>query len=274
MKSRITKLLAIACVFALLVGSFAYFTDRAELSTADNKSGNVKISVTDFAGETDGILKDREGKNNLNPGDVRDLTFTVSNLGNKAVDLRHTIKLTVTDKAGAAKALVEDAGQAQFDIYLASDISYTDAAGYQILNDAKPIFSTATLEDNDADGNGVKRTLDGNTITYYFASTTLLGKDGKINSERGATASADAKDIDVADSKDAVTYGYKLVYRGNTDNSFMDSVIDIDMIVEAKQHYNTNNNWTVIATESATAGANNLAGTQAAPFSPSAADDQ
>lgn len=271
MKSRITKLLAIACVFALLVGSFAYFTDRAELSTADNKSGNVKISVTDFAGEdANGILKDRDGKNNLNPGDVRDLTFTVSNLGNKAVDLRHTIKLTVTDKAGAAKALSEVADQAEFDIYLASDISYTDAAGYQILNDAKPIFSTAT---KDANGNGVERVLDGNTITYYFATTTLLGKEGKINSERTATASVDAKDIDVADSKDVVTYGYKLVYRANTDNSFMDSVIDIDMIVEAKQHYNTNNNWTVIATESATAGANNLAGTQAAPFSPSAADD-
>ena len=101
-----TKILAAGMALALMVGTFAYFTDRVE-HKATGTSGNVQIESTAFAGANDAnVLVDRDGNDNLNPGDVRDLTFTVSNMGNKAVDIRHTIKLTVTDKVGAALAPV------------------------------------------------------------------------------------------------------------------------------------------------------------------------
>ena len=256
-RKNVTKGAAIACAAVMAVGSLAYFSDRVEVQ-ATGKSGNVQIETTAFAGASAAnVLVDRDGQDNLNPGDVRDLTFTVSNEGNKAVDLRHTIKLTVKDGAGAALNLTEIDGQAEFDIYAKGDVTYTPAAGYVITPGKKPIFSTSTYAD--ATGMGVKRTVTDNTITYYFADTTLLGKNGVANAERvensTLTASTDvAGQIDVDDNKDSVTYEYVLVYRNTTLNKFMNSGIQVDMVVEAKQHYNTNSDWTTVATQSFTAG--------------------
>lgn len=255
MKKRITKILAGAMALCLLVGTFAYFTDRVE-HKATGTSGNVQIESTAFAGANDAnVLVDRDGNDNLNPGDVRDLTFTVSNMGNKAVDIRHTIKLTVTDKAGAALDLTAIDGQAEFDIYKAGDVTYTAKAGYVIAENAKPVFSSDSVTNT----LGASRTLTGNTITYTFADTTLLGKEGAANSERventALAADTDVEGfIDVNDTKDAVTYKYVLVFRNTSLNKFMNSGIQIDMVVEAKQHYNTNDTWATVAVQEFTAG--------------------
>lgn len=256
MKKCLTKIMAFGMALCLMVGTFAYFTDRVSLG-ATGKSGNVQIESTGFAGASAAnVLVDRDGNDNLNPGDVRDLTFTVSNEGSKAVDLRHTIKLAATDSTGAALALTEEAGQAEFDIYLKDDVSYTPAAGYVITAGAKPVFSTSTYDD--ASGNGVKRVVDANTITYYFGTTTLLGKEGVANAERvenaALTASDSEKNIVIGANDDSVTYEYVLVYRNTSLNKFMNSGVKIDMVVEAKQHYNTNNDWTTVAAQSFTAG--------------------
>lgn len=255
MKKRITKILAGAMALCLLVGTFAYFTDRVE-HKATGTSGNVQIESTAFAGANDAnVLVDRDGNDNLNPGDVRDLTFTVSNMGNKAVDIRHTIKLTVTDKAGAALDLTAIDGQAEFDIYKAGDVTYTAKAGYVIAENAKPVFSSDSVTNT----LGASRTLTGNTITYTFADTTLLGKEGAANSERventALAADTDVEGfIDVNDTKDAVTYKYVLVFRNTSLNKFMNSGIQIDMVVEAKQHYNTNDTWATVAVQEFIAG--------------------
>lgn len=255
MKKRINKILAGAMALCLMVGTFAYFTDRVE-HKATGTSGNVQIESTAFAGANDAnVLVDRDGNDNLNPGDVRDLTFTVSNMGNKAVDIRHTIKLTVTDKAGAALDLTAIDGQAEFDIYKYGDVTYTDKAGYVIAENAKPVFSSDSVTNT----LGASRTLTGNTITYTFADTTLLGKEGAANSERventALAADTDVEGfIDVNDTKDAVTYKYVLVFRNTSLNKFMNSGIQIDMVVEAKQHYNTNDTWATVAVQEFTAG--------------------
>lgn len=255
MKKRLSKIMAGAMALCLLVGTFAYFTDRVE-HKATGTSGNVQIESTAFAGaNAANVLVDRDGNDNLNPGDVRDLTFTVSNMGNKAVDIRHTIKLTATDKAGADLALTEEAGQAEFDIYKAGDVTYTDKAGYVIAENVKPVFSSDSVTNT----LGASRTLTGNTITYTFADTTLLGKEGAANSERVENAALAADTdvegfIDVNDTKDAVTYKYVLVFRNTSLNKFMNSGIQIDMVVEAKQHYNTNDTWATVAVQEFTAG--------------------
>lgn len=254
-RKRISVALSACLVLTMAIGSLAYFTDRVQVG-ASATSGNVQIESTGFAGaNAQNVLVDRDGKNNLNPGDVRDLTFTVSNEGNKAVDVRHTIKLTATDSTGAALALTEEAGQAEFDIYKAGDVTYTAKAGYVIKTDAKPVFSSDSVSNT----LGASRTVEGNTITYHFADTTLLGKEGAANAERveNADLQADADVegfIDVNDTKDAVTYEYILVFRNTSLNKFMNSGIQIDMVVEAKQHYNTNDTWATVATQSFTSG--------------------
>ena len=254
-RKRISVALSACLALTLAIGSMAYFTDRVQVG-ASATSGNVRIESTGFAGaNAQNVLVDRDGKNNLNPGDVRDLTFTVSNEGNKAVDVRHTIKLAATDSTGAALALTEEAGQAEFDIYKAGDVTYTAKAGYVLKTDAKPVFSSDSVTNT----LGASRTVEGNTITYHFADTTLLGKDGADNAERVENADLKADvDVDgfmdVNDSKDAVTYKYILVFRNTSLNKFMNSGIQVDMVVEAKQHYNTNDTWATVAVQECTAG--------------------
>ena len=255
-KKNHKKIVALILVFTLCVStalSFAYFTDRVSYTSSGNTSGNVKIETTAFAGASSaGILVDRDGNNNLNPGDVRDLTFTVTNVGNKAIDLRHTLKLTVTPAAGSDVILSDTAAQAEFDIYYAKDVTYAPETGYVLADGAKPVFSS--VADN-SDANVSSRVVDGNTITYYYVGTTLKGAEGVANSEREAAASTTEIDaITIGANGDEVTYEYILVYRGNTTNEFMNCNLQVDLIVEAKQHYNTQQvgdaeNWEVVATQ-------------------------
>lgn len=284
MKKRISKVLAIACVFALLVGSFAYFTDRVE-SNANVTAGTVGITQANTWATN---LKDGpQDLNNINPGDSRDLTFTVTNTGTKAVDVRHTLKLSVVDAAGKAKALTtgEDWSgfeMMQFDIYKASDVekmSTTDGwnGGYVLKDDALPVFSSDSVDATSK--MGASRDVDATkgTITYYFADSVLDGVAGV-----GATSDAETgykvadqnskigdalDDTDVAaltkadgsESTSDVTYSYVLIFRDTTLNDFQGCKVYLDLEVEAKQHLNTASSWKNIATVKTTLNASGLA---------------
>ena len=85
-KKKFLGIGAAICALSLAaVSSFALFTDTASISGA-TKAGNVSIGIdaTDFS------------VNNFNPGDSRDLTYTLENTGNKSIYVSDTITLTVT----------------------------------------------------------------------------------------------------------------------------------------------------------------------------------
>ena len=266
MKKRMTKILAGAMALCLLVGTFAYFTDRVEKSGSVT-AGKVGITTDAQTAWADQLIAGPQNLDNINPGDSRSLAFTVTNTGNKAVDVRHTIKLSVVDANGAAKELTmgEDVATnelLQFDIYKASDVetmSGTDAtahnAGYKLKAGATPVFSTSTLADPDTTKMGVKRdisAIDKGIVTYYFADSVLdgTGTAAETNyaiAEQGATvlsANDDAKLVGTT----AVKYDYVLIFRDTTLNDFQGCKLNVQLVVEAKQHLNTNSSWQNIET--------------------------
>lgn len=263
MKKRMTKILAAGMALALMVGTFAYFTDRVE-QKGSVTGGTVGITADADANWTNQLKAGPQSLDNINPGDSRSLAFTVTNTGTKAVDVRHTIKLSVVDAAGNAKAMtmgkdVAENELLQFDIYKASDVttmSGTDEgtynAGYVLKAGAKPVFSTST---KDADTKmGVERdisAIDKGIVTYYFADSIL---DGTGLTAETNYAKAEQVDTELAATDaalvgtTAVKYDYVLIFRDTTLNDFQGCKLHAELVVEAKQHLNTNSSWQNIET--------------------------
>ena len=81
--------IALSASAVLTLGaSLAYFTDRAD-TTATGRAGTVAI---DLASNVD--LLSEDGKAILDPGDMNDASSTITNQGNKSIDVRETIVLS------------------------------------------------------------------------------------------------------------------------------------------------------------------------------------
>lgn len=269
-RKRISLVLALCLVLSMVVGSFAYFTDRVE-SNAQVTAGTVGITEADTW--TDNLKDGPQSLNNLNPGDSRDLSFTVTNTGNKAVDVRHTIQLSVVDAAGNPKALTMGADigleeMLQFDIFRASDVTTmskdNNNAGYLLKDGATPLFSSDSVDGTTQ--MGAKRdisNINNGVVTYYFADSVLDGvganaETGYSNANASSTTLT-ATDAVIGTDNAAVTYSYVLIFRDTTLNDFQGCTIYVDMEVEAKQHLNTKSSWQNIETISTTLNASGLA---------------
>ena len=287
MRKRATAAVGVATAAALMVGSLAYFTDRVE-SQATTKAGTVGIREADTWTAN---LNDADGDrllNNLNPGDSRSLAFSVTNTGNKAVDVRHSIQLSVLDSTGAPKkmsmrkdvATVAGDGSTpvemlQFEIYKASDVVKTSEAngnkGYQLKQGAEPLFTTDSTSLNGTTMMGAKRDasrIDEGIVTYYFADSILDGigaeaETGYAKAEHtGVDTTLAATDAVIGNdtigdtvptaTNNKVSYDYVLIFRDTTLNDFQGSSIHLDLEVEAKQHLNTNSSWEHVETISTT----------------------
>ena len=260
-RTRATRAMAAAMALTTIVGASAYFTDRVEFN-AKVKSGTVGITEDATSNWLDQMHAGPQSLDNINPGDSRSLAFTVKNTGNKAVDVRHTIKLSVEDAAGNPKALSQDkdvngASLLQFDIFKASDVvtmsgnnpaSYN--GGYVLKAGAEPVFSSDSVDGTT--NMGASRTVDHakGIVTYYFADTILDGcgeaaetKYSKAEHVETTLGATDAVIVDDVVNGSTVKYDYVLIFRDTTLNDFQGCLVHAELVVEAKQHLNTNSSW-------------------------------
>lgn len=217
--ARIASGALAACM--LMVGSFAYFTDRVS-TNASATAGTVTLHLTDNIN-----LLDADGKDIYNPGDMRTADFAVENTGNKSVDVRSTIKVTSTEAMDTAAA------QAEYELYNASDVELVEGKGYAPKAGATPV-ADRTISD------------DGKVITYDIPDYVLNGNENLAEQEMEDGINTDSHD-----------YNYVLVFKGASANKFQNSGVKLDVLVEAKQHRNTSAGWEVVAQESYTAGSIN-----------------
>ena len=200
--------------------SFAYFTDRADTS-ASGTAGTVAIELTDNIN-----LLDEDGKDILNPGDMRDAMLGIENKGNKSIDVRTTVVLT------SSVPMTEDNGQAQYELYHKDDVELVEGKGYAPKTGAQPIEVRSMSED-------------GKVITYNIPDYILNGNEDFGDENREIEDGVDA---------DAFAYDYVLVFRGDSANKFQDSTVKLDVLAEAKQHRNTGAGWEIVAQETVTFG--------------------
>lgn len=217
MKKRITKLLAVGCICALLVGSFAYFTDKVS-SQATATVGNINlvfndISDADAGSHYDSNLSVVDGLDTardkvwtagkllvdgavLNPGDTVDMSFNVANTGSKSIDVRPTLKVT-SDKQLPTPALSVKVGAQSYPL-----------TGGQLV-DTKYVYSVNLGDDFILDG----------------------------TAEKDAAVAATQKD-----------YAVSLVFDRAAKNEAMGASLTFDLTVLAKQHRNTGAaDWAAVA---------------------------
>ena len=227
--SRKTKsIVAIILAAIMILGmSFAYFTDYATTSTSGT-AGTVAVSL-----DSDMNLLDADGHDILNPGDMRDAGFTVTNMGNKSIDVRTTIVLTTQSNSGQSLTFSGAADtQSEYDLYLRSDVEEIPGEGWKPKADAVPLQVKA---------------IDADTITYQPAIYSLNG-----NSDRYT-------EVETIDGINAFsqTNDYVLIFKGESGNEWQNSIVSIDVLVEAKQHENTSAGWDIVAQENVATGAIN-----------------
>lgn len=206
---KIYAIIASALAFVLLIGgTFAYFTDYATLQTTGT-AGTVKIAVEDNIN-----LLNEDGYDILNPGDMRDAGFTVTNEGNKSVDVKSTITLTGRDRNGDLVMFTGDAvTQSEYDLYLRDDVEKVEGRGYMPKDGALPLEV---------------KSVDGGVITYVLPNLMLNG-NSDLHDE-----------VETIDGIDEYSHEYDivLVFKGEAGNEWQASTINIEVFVDAKQHEN------------------------------------
>lgn len=210
---KIGAVCGIAALAVVAGASFAYFTDRAD-TTASGTAGTVGIDLA-----SDINLLDADGQNILNPGDMRDGSFSITNTGNKSIDVRTTVVLT------SSVAMDKTADQAEYELYAASDVELVEGKGYAPKAGAKPIEVRSISED-------------GTKITYAIPDYVLNGNEDFAERETEDGITSDTHD-----------YDFVLVFKGNSANKFQNSTVTIDVLAEAKQHRNTAAGWDIVAQE-------------------------
>lgn len=218
--NKVNQILCIVLAITMLLScTMAYFTDRAT-TQATGTAGTVAISLNS------GIdLTDAKGMDILNPGDRRSAEFSVHNEGNKSIDVRTTIVLTAQSVHYPDLVFTgSSTTQSEFDLYLRDDVELLEGRGYAPKAGKQPLQV---------------KSIDKDTITYIVPQYSLNG-----NSER-------YDEVETIDGVEgfAHTYDYVLVFKGEAGNEWQDVSIQLDVLVEAKQHENTGAGWDIVAKE-------------------------
>lgn len=225
------SLIAFVLAFVLLIGSsMAYFSDYATTQVTGT-AGTLKIHLDDSGVN----LLNAKGQNILNPGDMRDVIFTVTNQGNKSADIKTVITLIssveMSNNHTALKNLpVYDfvheglyEGEvyfSEYELYYKDNLIHTDGYGYY------PKENTQGLGQRAYDTLGRKK------IVYVLEDDVLSGSS--TYEEREIEYSSDGVAI-----SDAKTYELALLFDPHTLNEFQGSTVTILIEVWAKQHRNT-----------------------------------
>lgn len=228
--SKANKTLLLILALSLLVGSFAYFTDRvstdASISTVSNgvditplpdpsvdPDDPTKPDPEDYEDPTPDNPDDdltnwwaylnSRAKVNFNPGDKMTLNYILKNSGTLAVDVRETFIVT------SSKPLSEPP---EFRLFT----SFTnDLAGAN--------FGDAVVVSEER--------LDSQHYKYVVAPHVLSSDEETIG---GAP---------IQEEKD-----YYLVFDALSSNNFQGATCTIDYVVEAKQHTDSAEDWITAAT--------------------------
>lgn len=204
-RKRLTLVLVLCLAVTLVVGSFAFFTDRLTANTTAT-AGNINLvwedtslatgSNNEFAinkvWDNEALVSDG---NIINPGDYFDLSYTLTNTGSKSIDVRQQLVLVSSEPM-------------------------TDAAEEYQLTIISVDGETAIKATK------VEATAEGGTkITYDLNDITI---NGSKEEEDGAFTFADG-----------AAYTVRLDFAIEADNDFMDSIVSVDLYAAAKQHRNT-----------------------------------
>ena len=218
--SKLKGFIAFALAFVLVIGcSFAYFTDYASTQVTGT-AGTVEIELNSQIN-----LLDPDGQDIINPGDNRSASFEVVNMGNKSIDVKTEIVLSVLSNFGHDLVLSGDnTNQSEYDLYYADDVELVEGEGWKPKAGAAPIAEKAIAED-------------GKSITYTLPIYALSGNSNEhleVETVEGSYEFLKTENI-------------VMLMNGQAGNLWQNSTVSIAVKVYAKQHENTAAGWDLVA---------------------------
>ncbi len=234
-KFGIAVLAVTSAIAILVISAFALFSDNEEKGTSGT-IGTVGISLSDPTLSNDDNINpgdyDPNNPDDANPGTDHDLAFTISNTGNKSVDVRNMIVISVADEAGH----IYD--PTVFSLYTEKDGEYAKAG-----TELAPKFFMVYGDDTLYTAAQIPAGSEIVAVVYYTDPDDAVCLNG-------VGEAAEEEDGITETSHD---YLYYLVMDRDADNNYQGLTCKIDVIAEAKQHRNTDNDdWEKIATKSIT----------------------
>lgn len=167
---RIISLVAAIAILATMgLGAFSYFTDYATSSKTAN-AGTLKIELSDITEDlTNGLTI-------MNPGDSNPLSFKVTNVAEKSVDVKAVLTITTKDKNGNSLDMSESDHE-----YKITDLEGTELQGVLANN-----IITYTVDDVTLNGSIEKEDgVNANNHTYNY----MFSMDSKArNAWQGSVA--------------------------------------------------------------------------------------
>ena len=223
MKKTLRLITILLSVTLLMGGTFAYFTDYVT-TTAQGTAGTVSIQLNNMID-----MLDEDGYDILGPGDMRVSKLELVNMGNKSIDVKTTIAITVNSENYDLSFSGDAHTQSEYDLYHIDDVQLVDGYGYMPKDGATPVQA---------------KTVSDNVIYYEIPEYSLNGNSDMYDEVETINGIGNYSYI----------YDYVLVFKHDTGNEWQDSVIAIDVVAEAKQHENTSAGWHIVAKETVTQG--------------------
>lgn len=202
----------------LMVGSIAYFTDRANGNSSVNV-GNLQIELTDLNVNTNEVIA---------PGCIVPMSYSVKNTGTLAADEREKIALSVFGSDGSTPVTLSSS-PSEFEIYKREDVELVSGKGYAPKSGVSPIGTRVT--DGFSGGSGSNR------IIYQVNQEALNGSDMELGDSVSTSLNRD----------------FVILFKGTSGNQFQNVVVNLDVLVEAKQHAYTSaydNDWSELQSKS------------------------
>lgn len=206
--------LSLAIVLGIACLSLSVFSDNGSIHR-EGTTGTVAIELNSMIN-----LLDEDGNDIMLPGCMRSCGIEVINQGNKSMDIKGVLSVTLNSETLTLSG--DNTTQSEFEIYLRNDVEKT-ANGYVPKAGVRPLTT---------------KSIDGNTITYYLPEAAISGNF------------IDNWQVEILEGKSyKYLYDYVLIFKNDCSLDWQDTNITIDVLIEGKQHNNTEEGWELIAHE-------------------------
>lgn len=239
-KKKITGAVALAAAGVMALGGVSMlFTDRADVS-GKTTAGKLAVKVTG-TNLTDGnFTKQLENTEfmgevqNLNPGDVRTISYSINNAENKAVRANDTLTVTVTPD----EAMMADQTKTIADLYG----EFADKSAIHLVTGEKGVDATVFTNTDPA-------AADWKT-TVKFPDTGLKLVDSHLSEDSKSIVlvyQGDEVNLDgvgdnaelLGDSKTSSDRQYTLYFNEDAGNEWQGADVSIGSTISAVQYANT-----------------------------------
>lgn len=236
-KKKVVGIVAAACAATMAVaGSLALFTDTASIN-GETKAGKLAVKVTgtnltdgDFTKQLENT-KFVDAVQNLNPGDVRTISYSIENAENKAMRANDTLTVTVTPN----EAMMTDQSTnidnlfAEFTEDKSAIHLVTGAKG-----DPKPVITASDGTTTDVTFGDTGLTLVDSYVTEDKKNIVLVYQGDEVNLD-GVGDNAEK----LGDNKSTSNRQYTLYFNKDAGNEWQGAEVSIGSTISAVQYANT-----------------------------------